>query len=118
MTHLTLGQGFGTRQTDRSEAGVNAPILDDQWLGTLLETGFFGLIAWFWLFSSFYRRMMRAARADDSPRGWLFAGLAASMLAFAVSMATYDTFSFIQVIIIAFMLIGLGAAALTMKEDT
>ncbi len=118
MQHLTLGQGFGTRLTDRAEPRVNAPILDDEWLGRLLETGLVGVLAWLWLFSAFYRRMMRAARADDTPRGWLFAGLAASMLAFAVSMATYDTFSFIQVIIVAFLLLGLGAAALSVRDDT
>jgi O-antigen ligase len=114
---LLLGQGFGTRLTDRSEAKVNAPILDDQWLGTLLETGLIGLLAWVWLFGSFYRRMMRAARSDDTARAWLLAGLGASILAFAVSLATYDTFSFIQVTIIAFFQIGFGAAVLAARED-
>jgi hypothetical protein len=114
---LLLGQGFGTRLTDRSEAKVNAPILDDQWLGTLLETGVIGLLAWVWLFGSFYRRMMRAARSDDTARAWLLAGLGASILAFAVSLATYDTFSFIQVTIIAFFQIGFGAAVLAARED-
>jgi hypothetical protein len=115
--HLMLGQGFGTRLTDRSEEKVNAPILDDQWLGTLLETGLFGVLAWLWLFGRFYRRMMNAARADDTPRAWLLAGLAASTLAFAVSLATYDTFSFIQVTILLFFQLGLGAAALAARED-
>jgi len=115
--HLMLGQGFGTRLTDRSEEKVNAPILDDQWLGTLLETGVFGVFAWLWLLGRFYRRMLKAARADDTPRAWLLAGLGASALAFAVSLGTYDTFSFIQVTILAFFQIGLGAAALAARED-
>jgi O-antigen ligase len=115
--HLLLGQGFGTRLTDRAEEKVNAPILDDQWLGTLLETGILGVLAWIWFFGRFYRRMMRAARADDTDKAWLLAGLAASILAFAVSLATYDTFSFIQVTILVFFQIGLGAAALAARED-
>lgn len=114
--HLIFGQGFGTRLTDRNEEKVNAPILDDQWLSTLLETGLFGIVAWLWLFGRFYRRMMNAARADDTPRAWLLAGLAASTLAFAVSLATYDTFSFIQVTILLFFQLGLGAAALAARE--
>lgn len=115
-THLTLGQGFGTRLTDRSSEKVNAPILDDQWLGTLLETGVFGVAAWVWFFSSFYRRMLRAAQADDTSRAWLFAGLGAAMLAFALSLATYDTFSFIQETIVAFVYIGLAGAALAERD--
>jgi polysaccharide biosynthesis protein PslJ len=115
--HLMLGQGFGTRLTDRSEEKVNAPILDDQWLGTLLETGLLGVLAWIWLFGRFYRRMMNAARSDDTPRAWLLAGLAASALAFAVSLATYDTFSFIQVTILLFFQLGFGAAILAARED-
>jgi hypothetical protein len=113
---LLLGQGFGTRLTDRSEPKVNAPILDDQWLSTLLETGIFGVLAWVWLFARFYRRMMRAAGSDDTARAWLLAGLGGSMLAFAVSLGTYDAFSFIQVTILAFLQFGLGAAVLSARE--
>jgi O-antigen ligase len=114
---LLLGQGFGTRLTDRAEEKANAPILDDQWLGTLLETGLVGLLGWVWLFGSFYRRMMRAARLDNTSRAWLLGGLGASIFAFAVSLATYDTFSFIQVTIIAFFQIGFGTAVLAARED-
>jgi polysaccharide biosynthesis protein PslJ len=115
--HLLVGQGFGTRLTDRGEEKVNAPILDDQWLGTLLETGLLGVAAWVWLFARFYRRMMNAARHDDTARAWLLSGLGASILAFAVSLATYDTFSFIQVTILAFFQVGFGAAVLAARAD-
>src|SRR4029077_13781533 len=114
---LLLGQGFGTRLTDRAEERANAPILDDQGPGTLLETGLVGLLARVWLFGSFYRRMMKAARLDDTSRAWLLGGLGASIFAFAISLGTYDTFSFIQVTIIAFFQIGLGAAVLAARED-
>jgi polysaccharide biosynthesis protein PslJ len=115
--HLLLGEGFGTRLTDRGEEKVNAPILDDQWLGTLLETGLLGIAAWVWLFARFYRRMLNAARDDDTARAWLLAGLGASILAFGISLGTYDTLSFIQVTILAFFQVGFGAAVLAARAD-
>jgi O-antigen ligase len=110
-----VGQGFGTRVVDGPEA--NAPILDDQWLTTLLESGAFGMFAWLWLFVRAHRRFTRAARADDSMRGWLFTALAASVTSYAVSMATYDSFSFIQVSFLLFLLLAFGAALLRVSES-
>src|SRR3712207_1884096 len=103
-----LGQGLGTRIID--EERQNARILDNQWLGTLLETGAVGVFALLWLFLRVIRRLGRAAKEDPSPRGWLLAGLAASVAAFSVGMFTYDSFSFVQVTFLAFILLSLGAA--------
>jgi polysaccharide biosynthesis protein PslJ len=108
-----LGKGYGTSITDQDRA--NAPILDDQWLGTLLETGIVGAFGWAWLFTRVVRRLGRAAKADDSADGWLFAGIAASVLAFAVGMWTYDAFSFIQVTILMFMLIAFASALFSIE---
>jgi O-antigen ligase len=108
-----LGKGYGTSITDQARA--NAPILDDQWLGTLLETGILGAFGWAWLFTRVVRRLGRAAKADDSADGWLFAGIAASVLAFAVGMWTYDAFSFIQVTILMFMLIAFASALFSIE---
>ena len=110
-----LGGGFGTRVTDQADPLVNAPILDDEWLGTLLETGAAGFLALLWLFARATRRLGRAARRDDSPRSWLTAGLAAAIVAFAVGMATYDAFSFIQVTFLLFILLGVAASELTLE---
>ena len=111
--HAVFGEGFGSRVTEGSgpigHYGANASILDNQWLGLLLETGLVGLVAWIWLFGSFFRRMGRRAR-DPSPLGWLYAGLAASTLAFGVGMFTYDAFGFIQVTFLFFIMLALGAA--------
>jgi len=103
-----FGEGFGTRIVEGVQA--NANILDDQWLVTLLETGIVGLVAWVWLFARTIRRLAREARDDDSPRAWLAVGLAASIFAYATSMATYDAFSFIQVTLILFILLAFAAA--------
>jgi hypothetical protein len=108
-----VGEGFGTRVTTPDEyvKEANAPILDDQWLGILLETGILGTAALAWLFLRFIRRLGRAAKEDDSDLGWMLAGIAAAVAAYAVSMFTFDAFSFVQVTFLMFILLGLGSAA-------
>lgn len=105
-----VGEGYGTRVVDGPKA--NAPILDDQWLTTLLESGALGMFGWIWLFVRAHRRFTHAAKADRGARGWLFTGLAAATTSYAISMATYDSFAFIQVSFLLFLLLGLGAALL------
>jgi hypothetical protein len=107
-----LGQGWGTRITDQVDPKWNAPILDDEWLGTLLETGAAGVLALLWLFARPYRRLKRAAKRDQGERGWLLAGLAAAICAFPIGMMTYDAFSFIQVTFLFFILLGVAGAEL------
>lgn len=109
-----FGQGYGTRVVD--EGRINALILDDQWLTTLAETGGAGVLGWFWLFRRFRRRAKQAAREDDSDRGWLLTAATASITAFAVSMFTYDTFSFIQVTLVMFVVLALGSVLLPEPE--
>ena len=107
-----LGQGFGTRVVDPNVRGPQANILDNQWLGTLLETGAIGFFGWLWFFARVIRRFGKASREDDSARGWLLASLAAGVAAFAVGMFTYDAFAFIQVTFLLFIFVGLGSAVL------
>jgi hypothetical protein len=107
-----FGEGFGTRVVEPDTVKPSADILDDQWLGTLLETGAVGIVAWVWFFARFIRRLGGESKRDDSPRGWLLVALTASMAAFAIGMATYDAFSFIQVTLVMFILVGLGSAAM------
>ena len=42
MRRPLLGQGLGTRQTGADNPLRNAPILDNQWLGTFLDIGLLG----------------------------------------------------------------------------
>jgi O-Antigen ligase len=108
-----LGEGYGTRVTvpDDVVPVPNAPILDDEWLGILLETGILGAGALAWMFIRFVRRLAPDAKSDLSPRGWLLVAIIASVSSFAVGMLFYDAFSFIQVTFLAFILIGLGSSA-------
>jgi hypothetical protein len=107
-----VGQGYGTRVVNASTPtpGPLANILDDQWLGTLLETGAVGVFGWLWLFTRSIRRFGKEAKRDDSDRGWLLASIAAGLAAYAIGMLTYDSFSFIQVTFLLFIFLGLGSA--------
>jgi hypothetical protein len=108
-----LGLGFGTSITVGPKA--NAPILDDQWLGSMIETGVFGVLAWLWIFVRFIRRTGREAKRSDSDRSWLMAAFCAAITSFAVGMITYDAFSFIQETLVMFILLALGCSALVDK---
>ena len=107
-----VGQGYGTRITVRADPKVNAPILDNQWLALLLETGVVGVAAMGWILVRTVWRTGRRARRDDSDEAWLMAAFTASIGAFAIGMFTYDTFSFIQVTFLLFLLLGLVSADL------
>jgi hypothetical protein len=112
-----FGQGVGTRITERINPKWNSPILDDQWLGQLLETGALGFLSLVWLFRRSVRRLSKASKRADSDHGWLMAGLAASIAAFAIGMITYDAWGFAQVGVIAFLLMGVGAAAVRLTDE-
>jgi O-antigen ligase/polysaccharide polymerase Wzy-like membrane protein len=113
-----FGEGFGTRITvpDLSVPKANAPILDDQWLGILLETGIVGAAALAWLFIRFVRRMGRAAKDDDSRLGTLMVGITAAVASYAVAMFTFDIMSFIQVTFLVFIVIAFGCACLRVSS--
>ena len=104
--------GAGLRHARRRTPGprIRANILDNEWLGTLIEVGALGFFGWLWFFARVVRRFGKEAKEDDSDRGWLLVSIAASVAAFAVGMFTFDAFSFIQVTFLMFVLVGLGAA--------
>jgi hypothetical protein len=105
-----FGLGLGTRITTGPKA--NDRLLDDQWLGTVLDIGVAGLIGWLWLILRFIRRMGSEAKNDLSNRGWLLTALVAPVAAFAVGMFLFDAFSFIQVNFVFFIMLALGCVTL------
>lgn len=119
-THKPLfGQGFGTRVTGTElQAGgtltddSGAQILDNQWLGSLLEIGAVGVLGLMWIFARAVRRLARRARADQSVDGFLAATIAASLAAYAVGLFTYDALAFIQVTFFGFVILAFGSVAL------
>jgi hypothetical protein len=109
-----LGLGYGTRIPVGEKQ--NSFILDDQWLSTLMDTGVLGVVAWVWFFWRFGRRTAREGKADKSDRGWMLTVISASVTSFAVGILFYDAFSFIQVTILTFILVGLGCALLRLPR--
>jgi O-antigen ligase len=107
-----LGAGFGTTVAD-----PNAPkesdkqILDDQWLGSLLEIGAVGVFALLWLYGRAIRRLTRLARSTTGADAWLATSLAAAVIAFAVGMLTFDAFAFIQATFFVFVVLAFAAVA-------
>ncbi len=115
-----FGVGFSTRVTTTQDPSVdaNAPILDNQWLGVLLETGIVGFVALIWLFVTILRRCGRAAKIDYGLRGWILAGITSSLAAYMLGMFTFDAFAFVQVTLVFTTLVGLAAALLIDAHDT
>jgi hypothetical protein len=112
-----LGEGYATRQTGFDNPLRNAPILDDQWLGTLLEAGVIGVIGWATLFVMAVAGLGRASRRRAGPDGWLPAGFAAAIAGFAVAMFTFDALSFSQVTFVLWVLLGLSASLLLSEAE-
>jgi hypothetical protein len=112
-----FGQGAGTRVSDLEDPKMNAPILDDQWLGSLLELGVFGVVALLWFFVAAIRRFGRLAKRDHTENGWLLTGLAASVTSYAVGMLTFDAFNFVQVTLLMFLVVALGVATLRPEDS-
>ena len=111
--HPFFGEGLGTRITGFDVKERNAPILDDQWLNNLLDVGYIGFALWTWLFVRSVRMLLRRARESSGDGDeWLFLGLAASILSFAIGMLTFDAFSFTQVYFVFWILLGLSGALL------
>lgn len=102
-----FGEGYATRVI--GSPGVDGQILDDQWLGTLVETGVLGVFAWLWLILRILRRLGRAAREDRTDNGWLLTALTASVTSFAIGMFFFDAFAFIQVTVVFFVLLAFAS---------
>jgi polysaccharide biosynthesis protein PslJ len=112
-----LGQGFATRQTGFDNPLRNAPILDNQWLGLLLEIGIIGVVGWAALFVGSARRLSRASRRRAGPDGWLASGLAASIIGFGAAMFTFDGFSYIQASFMFWILVSLAGSLLLSDRE-
>jgi polysaccharide biosynthesis protein PslJ len=102
-----FGYGFGTRIALGERA--NARLLDNQWLGTLLDTGLVGLIGIAWLLGRYVVRMSSASLIPGRD-GVVIAALASAVFAYAIGMFTYDALAFTQVTLVLFVLLAIGSA--------
>jgi hypothetical protein len=112
-----FGQGAGTRVSDLEDPKMNAPILDDQWLWSLLELGVFGVVALLWFFVVAVRRFGRLAKRDQTENSWLLTAFAASIASYAIGMLTFDAFNFVQVTMLLFLITALGVATLRPEDS-
>src|SRR5919106_407323 len=120
-----FGQGIGAQLTT-GQAGASDPaasaegavlIFDNQWLNTLVATGFVGLVGALWFVWGSFGSIGRYARRVVGPRSDLAAACAAAICAFGVSMLVFDAFAFIQVTIFFFMIVALGLTARLQPAD-
>jgi hypothetical protein len=118
MRRPILGQGVGTRQVGEDNPLRNAPILDNQWLGTFLDVGLLGLVGWLWLFVRIVRRLGDVARTRGSPEGMLAVGFAAAIAGFAVAMITFDAFAYFQELMVFWVILALAATLVAAHRET
>jgi O-antigen ligase len=102
------GMGFGTRVFLGPH--TNALILDNEYLGRLVESGLPGLVAVVLTMLVPLLLVWRIASRRDGSASDLCAALACGFAAFACSMATFDALSFTQVAMVYFMLVGVAVA--------
>jgi hypothetical protein len=108
-----VGTGLGSRVTMGD--GANALILDDQYLTTLLESGALGVAALLVLMLVPFGRLAALSRRIDvdPDRQDLALAAALGILGYAVSLAFFDAFSFIQTLLMFFVLLAIGSWLLT-----
>jgi O-antigen ligase len=111
--HPWLGRGFGTYLPAKYGP------LDNQYLGTLVETGIVGLAALVVvLIAGAYAAVQIRRVAKDPVIRDLAQTLLASLSVIMVADATYDAFGFIMATGLCFMLVGIcGAMWRTIKKD-
>ena len=110
-----VGDGFGTRIVESTPRN-NSPILDDQWLGLLMDVGIVGAAAMLWLLLVHVRRLIRACRSARGPDATGLAALAATTASYGVGMLTFDAIAFVQITFVFFLLIALGCVLATIVE--
>ena len=102
------GGGLGTRITTGPDA--NGRLLDNQWLGLLIDMGVLGTLSFVWLVLRSVRGQLHLARSDPGLTGYLPLAIGAAVAGYSVGMFTYDAFSFTQTTFVFFVILGLGAS--------
>lgn len=110
-----FGRGFRTFIPEKyilhTGEGGGTLILDNQYLGTLIEMGVFGLISLLFMFlvALCSARSIRRRSTDPSTRD-LAQSVAAAVMAAMLSFATFDGLSFPMATILLFLLVGCAGA--------
>jgi hypothetical protein len=123
QAHPIFGRSLGTSPVrdvfgSPSAQGDEAIIFDDQWLGTLVQLGIVGLVGAVWLVWGAVLKTARAARRSTGQLGNFLVAASASCAGFAIGMFTFDSFAFVQVTMVFFLIAALGLRARALALDT
>jgi len=111
-----VGTGLGSRVTIGPTA--NAFILDDQYLGTLLESGLVGLLGMAALLLVPTARLIGHQRSAAPPADRdLALAVAVSIIGYTVALFFFDGFSFIQTLLTFFLLLACGSWVVSRNRD-
>jgi hypothetical protein len=100
-----LGRGYGTYEPHAYR------ILDNDYLGTLLEVGILGMVAFLALFVAGLATVHSVIRRGDPTRAPPALAAAAAVMAFAVATFLFDILSFPQAPYLLFFILGLATVA-------
>ena len=103
--HPVLGRGYGTYDSHKYR------LLDNQYLATLLQTGYLGFAAFLAVWLATIGTAHAAARSRDPARGPPALAAAAAAAAFGVSAALFDVMAFPHVPYQFFFAAALGVVA-------
>ena len=71
------------------------------------------MIAWMLLLGLVIRQLGQRAKLERATRdGWLPVALAGSVAAFTASIATYDAFSFVQAVLVLYLVVACASVIL------
>lgn len=101
--HFWVGQGAGMYPAYRQ------PVLDNQYLSRLMETGALGLVSFVVLIGVAVLLALRASAATDPVVAELAGGISGSLVALAVISLILDVSGFIQIWTVTWILVALSA---------
>jgi hypothetical protein len=111
-TSPTLADPIVTESTSPYAFGHHSGIIfDDQYMTSLVTTGAIGLFAVVWFVWGGIVKLGRAARRTIGARSDLLVACTAACVGYAAGMATLDTFAFVQVTLLFFVIMALGLRA-------
>ncbi|HSV64497.1 MAG TPA: O-antigen ligase family protein [Mycobacteriales bacterium] len=110
--HLWLGQGLGTYDIPRQ------PILDNQYLDQVIESGIVGLLAMVAVLVVAVRYAVRSvSRQRDPVAAELASGVAGAIVTIITTDAVLDSAAFVQISTIGALLVGLSGALWCLSQD-
>lgn len=103
--HLWFGQGVGAYPT------LKQPVLDNQYLSRLMESGIVGLVSFCVALAIALYLAMRASTAADGPLAELAGGISGAVAALIVICLILDTSGFQQIWYLTWILLALAGVA-------